>query len=307
MAGYSHLDRPFLLGKLNSLVDFHLWPPEARVDPRRWLGNFRNDADAVYAHHLLNGFTYLSGAMTAEVFSAGFHSLSSRCAQSAADFPTAARLWRSFCDSLIITHVTGEQPNPSDSGAIFVRMMRTVVGLREEQLFPPDGALAEATATPSRPVLFVDDFVGSGNQFVDTWKRSYSIGATTTSFKALAHASPSTEFFYCPAICTAFGARNIRTKCPAVHLSPGHLLPPEYSALHPASVIWPDDMRAEGAAFIERTSRAAGIPDLGGQVDDYRGFNRLGLTLAFSHSVPDATLPLFYWEGNGWHPLVRRR
>jgi len=49
----------------------------------------------------------------------------------------------------------------------------------------------------------------------------------------------------------------------------------------------------------------AGIPDTGG-VNDWRGFHRLGLCLALHHKTPDATIPLLYWNQNGWQPLVRR-
>ncbi len=38
------------------------------------------------------------------------------------------------------------------------------------------------------------------------------------------------------------------------------------------------------------------------------GYHERGLLLAFEHSVPDATLPIFWSSGkNGWTPLVERR
>ena len=66
-------------------------------------------------------------------------------------------------------------------------------------------------------------------------------------------------------------------------------------------------MRAEGQAWIADASRRGGVPDTNGaQPGDWRGFAKLGLALAFEHGVPDATLPLFYWDGPGWEPLMRR-
>jgi hypothetical protein len=298
----SHVDRDFVLDRCSEFVEFQLWPPEAETDPARWLNNFQA-GDAEHAQHLLNGFVYLAEPLTNRIFSAGFHSLSEAFSVAAADFQTAALSWRMFCDRLVVTYVTGEAPNPSDSGYMFARKARTVLGFAEDQLLPPAEALAAAQADPTLPVLFVDDFVGSGNQFVETWQRQYG----TASFASLLQAHGSRRFFYCPAICTEYGAENIRAECPYVTLSPGHVIPREYSALHPRSVIWPEHLRESGPEFVKRVSLAAGIPDLGGNVGDYRGFHCLGLTIAFSHSPPDATLPLFYWEHNGWHPLVRRR
>ncbi len=38
------------------------------------------------------------------------------------------------------------------------------------------------------------------------------------------------------------------------------------------------------------------------------GYHEQGLLLAFDHSVPDATLPIFWSPGKyGWTPLVARR
>ena len=71
-------------------------------------------------------------------------------------------------------------------------------------------------------------------------------------------------------------------------------------------VIWPEHLKYSGPSFIQNISQRIGVPDDEGP-DDFRGFHRLGLAIAFAHSTPDATLPIFRWEGNGWFPLARRR
>jgi hypothetical protein len=58
---------------------------------------------------------------------------------------------------------------------------------------------------------------------------------------------------------------------------------------------------------VKAVSARIGIPDSGGAVvNDWQGFHCLGLSLAFYDSVPDATLPIFYWEENGWNPLIKK-
>jgi len=157
-----------------------------------------------------------------------------------------------------------------------------------------------------RTVIFVDDFVGSGNQFVQTWRRPIRTpGGTDISFAKLSTVARH-RFIYCPLLCTKLGLNLIQKECPMVIVVPAHLIPPRYSALARDSVIWPPHLLSQGADFIRRCSAAAGIPDSPGSVEDWRGFAGLGLTMAFAHSVPDATLPLFYWEKNGWAPLIRR-
>ena len=194
----------------------------------------------------------------------------------------------------------------TDSGFAFARKARQVLGIREEQILSPDRAAAELYSGPIRPVVFVDDFVGSGNQFLETWERGVKISNTISiSFRQLSLLR-GTEFYYCPLVCTEFGYKRLRSSCSRLMLNPAHVLSASYSALHKESLIWPDHLRSTAADFLRTASGRAGIPDNGGGVGDWRGFNSLGLTIAFAHSVPDATLPIFYWKENGWSALVRQ-
>lgn len=300
------LDEALILEKCTSFVDFGLWPVLANLDPIRWLRNF-NESEIEHAYHLLNAFMYYSDALVQQLFAAAFQNLSVLDRQDAWRFPEAKNAWQRLCESLIVTYVTGEHPNPTDSGYSFARKARQVLRIEEARIVAPDEALRQIFVAPDRPVLFVDDFVGSGQQFLTTWTRKYSVPALGDRSFAQHAQDRQGRYFYCPAMCTAYGKRNIASHCGnAVVVSPGNLLPDENSAVHQNSVVWPDHLRLSGPQFVESASRRAGIPDNGGNVDDWRGFHKLGLTLSFSHSTPDATLPLFYWEQNGWHPLVRR-
>ncbi len=150
-------------------------------------------------------------------------------------------------------------------------------------------------------MVFVDDFVGSGDQFRKTWQREYETPAGRASFATLAGAGAG-PFYYCPLVCAEAGRKEIADHCTGVRLWPTHLLPPQYCANHPASLIWPDALRPRAQAFVEASSRRAGIPQ-----HKAWGYGDLGLALAFSHGVPDSTLPILWWEENGWIPLVPRR
>jgi hypothetical protein len=110
-----------------------------------------------------------------------------------------------------------------------------------------------------------------------------------------------TTFCYCPVFVAETGKAVIEQDCPNVLLSPAHFLPANYSALVEDSVVWPDELRSTALDFLETTSRRAGIGEW-----EWRGYKDQGLTLAFAHGVPDATLPIFYHEQNNWKPLVRR-
>ena len=84
------------------------------------------------------------------------------------------------------------------------------------------------------------------------------------------------------------------------------MIPERYSLASAESLLWPEPIRADGIAFVESIGRRLGYNKSDGGEEDWRGFHRLGLALAFQHSVPDANLPLFFTDNNGWTPLVHR-
>jgi hypothetical protein len=281
------------------LVDLHAWPA-GKLDVSGWMMNF-TDEEKPIAAHLLGVFMYFSESLVDALFRSAFYDLCNLTRSSWQQRHLENRRWNSLIDNAIVTMVEGEQPNVSDSGFYFARKARQVLGVPEDQLMNTEDALARAYQGHTGPIIFVDDFVGSGEQFAKTWNRSYTSG----SFAALAAKRPSQLFAYCNAIMTETGAGQVRKIAPSIVLSTGNKFPPAYSLIAEDSLFWPPGLARSGIDFIQAASLRAGIPDNDGGEDDWRGFKKQGLALAFQHSTPDATLPLFYWERN-WTPLVRR-
>ena len=287
------LTRDYLIGKCEYFSSIGIWPNKAVLDPERWLGNFLEE-ELDHALYLLNAFMYFSPTLVDQIFSASIRTIGRRMTEDQ---------WKGFLDSVLVTLVTGEEPNVTDSGHLFARRARHL-GVPEERIVSPEEACAQIQRGFKGAVVFVDDLVGSGNQFIETWRRTYR--TQYESFMALARFS-SAKFYYCPAFCTQLGLERINCACPEVVVSPGIFIPDNYGALASDSIVWPSRLKSTAEEFLRSASLRAGIPDTGGSMpDDWRGFASLGLTIAFEDSVPDATLPITYWEENGWRPLMRR-
>lgn len=278
-------------------VDVRVWPVQAEFDPNGWLRNFC-DEDVPYAALLLDSFVYFSSQMADAMFASAVQAISTQFNSS--NHANSANSWRIFLESALFCVVTGENPNPSDSGYLFARKARQVLGITEERLVEPDVCLGALIRNGNRPVIFIDDFVGSGNQFAEMWERQYEVGSEILSFFIISKNNPSTPFYYCPVLSTKYGLDTLNRRCPSVKLFPAHILDPLSSPLHPATTVFPPELRAQGQEMIERVSKDIGIP-----ADAWRGFHDLGCAVAFEHCIPDATLPLFYWSQN-WRPLMRR-
>ena len=297
------VSRELVVAKCEYFTRVHLWPLRKALDPEAWLDNFRS-SELDHALALLNSFMYFHSHLVQEMFASSIQELSRRVVKRDSSFVTALSAWSSFFDNAVIVPVAGETENPSDSGYAFARMARQHVGFSEEQIQAPLQALRTISSGP-RPIIFVDDFVGTGNQFTGTWYRQYELGqGTKTSFSTVAGVR-GMRFYYCPVLCTSAGLDEIRVQCPTVVLSPAHILGDRYNALHPDSMIWPPHLKAGALDFIESTSRRAGIPDTdGGSPDDWRGYEKKGLVLAIHETIPDSTLCFLRWKQNGWKPLM---
>ncbi|BCQ53755.1 hypothetical protein BLKGLAD_28170 [Burkholderia gladioli pv. gladioli] len=290
------------------MVATGLWPKRANFDPVSWMSNF-GTGEQPLAQRLLEGFTFFSDELVKQMFRSAFLSLSSRVLSEKDDYPRARDEWTQFVDSMIVVRVTGEIPSDADSGFAFSRLARDVLMLPESRIASPEAVVNYLAKGGAGNVLFVDDFVGSGNQFSDTWERNYRTeSGGLCSFKHISSQPDcKTRFFYCPVICTELGQTNIRQRCGnVVQITPAHFFGSRQSALSADSAIWRDDMRTEGPDFVRQASMRAGIPDLNGAEGCWQGFHKLGLALAFSHGCPDATLPVFYSDANGWKPLIRK-
>lgn len=304
----TELNEALLLEKCSDFARFQIWPLRARLDPKAWLDNF-DPNDRPLAGHLLNAFMYFSDDITRQLFIAGLQSISVLPAWKNRRAGDPLNEWAPFLNSAVFTYVTGETPSPADSGHLFVRKARDYAGIPESRIVSPEKALELLIATaPDAPIIFVDDFVGSGNQFVETWQRPYDLNGAYHSFQMVAHsrrqAGDPLEVYYAPAVCTQFGRRHMATSCPDVQVSAGNVLDERYNVFHSKSLVWPESLVADGQELVRRQSRDLGLPDDGTEWGLY-GFNKLGLAVGFAHKTPDATIPLFRFRSDNWSPLVK--
>lgn len=302
----TQVNQELLQAKCDYFVDVQLWPLKTLLHPEQWLLNFDN-TELDHAIHLLNAFMYFSETLVNEMFVAAVQTLSRFIRGYNDSLLTSQALWREFLATARFTYVTGEVPNPTDSGFTFARKARQLLGIPEERIRTPEDTAKDLVDSGPWPVVFVDDFVGSGSQFLSTWNRRLPLdNGREVTFSQLSRIRDQ-AFYYCPLISCSDGIHAIQAYAPEVHLNPCHILKSNYSALATDSVLWPPHLLPSATAFIKNASMRAGIPDTDGlNVNDWQGFRKLGLALAFQHSVPDATLPIFYWEQNGWKPLIRR-
>ena len=270
------------------------WPSQERLNAKSWLNNF-DYIDRPLAVELLDAFVHYNPAQFNHVFRFSLSLLRNRVRAQGKD-------WNQFASDLIVTYPPGENPNPSDSGHIFVRNARGA-GIPEGRLVEPAQALSQYL-TKGSPVLFVDDFLGSGSQMRHTWLREYEIDGNLASF-ATASGGHAGNIYYCCAFATTQGITHLQDEGITVDVQPAHQLNQKDGVLSSNTRLLDPSQREQIQEMIKRVSIKAGFMDTGGKnVSDWSGFAGLGLALSFDHGTPDASLPILYKEFNGWKPLI---
>ncbi|MER8580020.1 hypothetical protein NKG95_14980 [Mesorhizobium sp. M1423] len=283
--------------KVRYFRSFQIWPLSQKLDTVQWRQNFLAD-ELIFADRLLDRFVYfcdpmvdalISGAVRRFFDSEYFRLGSSQAVKNA---------------RYAFVYVEGETPNPADSGFSFMRRLRDKLRIEESRLLSPDNAILKHDAFDT--FVFVDDFVGSGNQMIDTWKRQRKrTDGSTASFLDLASAGKHT-FVYCPCLCTEYGKAQLGRKAPQLQIVPAHLLTESHNASSSSSLIWTGLNVSEGIDFLERAAKRAGFTAHDGGENDWRGFHKLGLSVGFHDSIPDACLPIYFSDLNSWRPLMKR-
>lgn len=287
-----------VLNKCEALKRAGMWPAEPHMRPRAWLSNFAEEDKAVAAA-LLNGFVFYSSRLSDKLLVSSFESIGDGLPKGPCA-PATASLMAALKDC-VFTPVEGETPNPTDSGHLISRRARQLLHVPECNIISHQAALKEASS--GRTVIFLDDFIGSGDQFLSTWNRR--IG--NTSF-ADVHSHNKFVAIYVSMVTTARGKEAIHDAAPSIAVCATHTIEMP-STIYGQRKANPHLALQIDALLRKYSPRLTPSSEYIANNSSYRlyGYKNFGLMFAFEHSVPDATLPIFWSRGtDNWEPLIER-
>jgi len=296
------IDYDSVIGKSDFLRNIQVWPLDDVLNYKGWLDNFPNSEEKAIALQMLYFFIYYPKSMIKQMLKTvvGYcgEILQSRFSNWQHD---------DFINRCIYSYIPGETINPTDSGHTFLKMLRDELHIPEDHIVNYKDVFSIKNTSNPIPVIFVDDFLGSGAQCEKAWNKN-KIGPFGKTLKKIA-ASSSHTFIYAPLIANHIGYNRIKNNCNGLTLLPCHILNNEYNLFDPECICWGKDneLYSKGTELILSKSKMLGIPFSDGKsVNDVRGFNKQGLALAFENGAPDAILPIFYWCNDNWTPLIKK-
>lgn len=283
--------------------DLQIWPLSDTLNYKGWLNNFLEEEEKEIACQILDFFIFYPRNMINEM-------LRKVIGHVGYIFKSHFPDWKyeDFKDKCLYSFIPGETINPTDSGHTYVRKLRNSLDIPENRIVDNNLLYQILDSYTNLPIIFVDDFVGSGAQCDKAWNENRG-GIHRYSLKDMS-LRYGHKFVYAPLVVNHIGYERIKRKCLGLELVTNHILDDQYNLFKPECICWKEDsdLYRKGVELILRKSREQGIPFTDGKsVLDVRGFGEQGLALAFDDDgVPDAIPPIFYWCSDTWTPLIKK-
>lgn len=296
--GYSHY-----IDKFQYYRETQLWPLNDKLNYEHWLDNFTSDQEKEVAFRLLDYLIYIPEKFVNQMLK----TVIGHCGYILKDIRGT---WAKddFNRNCFYSFIPGEDENPTDSGFLFQRKLRDYVGISERQIKSYRQILDIMAANDHCNIILIDDFVGSGAQTYTAWNKNVKVNGNHTTMSALCKLHNHCVI-YAPLIVNQPGFDTITSKCDGLRLTFVHKLGDQSNLLSPNCPCWEGDLNLYNKALpmLMKKSKELHIPITSGHsVNDVFGFGGQGLALAFEHGMPDACLPIFYWETESWKPLVKK-
>lgn len=289
-------------------VDFfrniQVWPLKNIINYKGWLDNFSQPNEKEIAARILDFFIFYPSTMVNQLLK----TVVGYCGGVLkSHFPN----WQhnDFTNKCLYSFIPGETNSITDSGHIYVRKLRNELHIPEEHIIRNEHLfqILENISEPI-PVIFVDDFVGSGAQCITAWNGDIN----NPTIKPLKEIALKTNhiFIYAPLVSNHIGYNRIKDNCENLSLVTCHILNQNYNLFDPSCICWmnDNDLFLEGTNLLLEKSKELGIPFTNGnKTVDVKGFDNQGLAIAFDDDgVPDAIPAILYWCDDKWTPLIKK-
>lgn len=193
--------------------------------------------------------------------------------------------------------------NPTESGNAIARMYTTTDLVDETKILRPDQLISYIYRGSCKRFLFVDDFLGSGDQLDSFWNGSHipvGAGGERESLSVIAEKHPTVSFEYLALVATTYGLQNIKHLTSKLKIHFCEELSDEYRVFSENSIFFPNpEERQACEKYLNSLCNVKKIK--------MRGWHDLDYAIAFHHGTPDSCLPIFWDENRNWTRLFRCR
>ncbi len=280
-----------ILANSKQLIERGFWDVQApRLD--KWFHQFCGLEERFFAACLLDQIIF----RTRKQFEAGLRALfrsnlSGNVFNDRHDLHLIEILKNRRDPKIRLVPVICESDPPTKSGPLVMRRLQRILHLNQKWMCWPWQATHDIDASGVDTVLFVDDFLGSGNQFV-TFFNQWKFDEHQTNVK----------YFYAPVVAHQQGIDFLATELPNLCVVTAETLGESHGFF--SEKVWARHGISAAAAklwyldFCKSQNIMNSVNLL--------GYGDLALTFGFSHSTPNNSLPILWKETATWQSLLER-
>lgn len=191
--------------------------------------------------------------------------------------------------------------NLSESSLAMARYLTNDFGFPEENIIDQNNLKSEELLK-SRNLIIIDDFIGSSNQLFNFWNfETIKLDNEDITPKELRKMFPNLEVEYFCLVSSEDGLSNFHFNNVDVGLRITFCekLTNKYKVFGKDSVYFDNEEVECCKNILDLLCKRKGIPLF--------GYTNLDYAMAFHHSIPDSSLPLFYSQNKNWNPLFKNK
>jgi hypothetical protein len=291
-----------VIGRCEDLITCGIWEGLDLIRFRNWMQNFQGENELYFAACILDGLVYRPDNQTVALMR---HLFQRTLPDLLRSDPTPRG---SYCNWFeLLSQQDWNEPNirlvpvireghpPTKSGPLIARMYHRFLKLNSSWMMWP-WQVHTIRAKDIQTILFVDDFLGTGDQFAHF----------TETFEYLKNAR-GVYAVYAPLVAHTTGLKRMREQYPWIRCCSVETLDESYGLFHHESRCFRDEANTIESClqYYESFYRAKDLHHYY-PITRALGHGNLGLAYAFQHAIPDNCLPLLWLHTPTWQPLFLR-
>lgn len=194
--------------------------------------------------------------------------------------------------------------NLSESSLAMLRYLTVDLGFNEDKILDVNNLESNKLKNCTN-IIIIDDFIGSGKQITDFWSFGQGrLDGNPILIHSLKDKFPSIDFEYFCLVCTEEGKSNFSENYEIgfrtdLRITFGEILDRKFKVFSNESTYFDSDEKEKCKNILQELCSRKNVELLG-----YKG---LDYAVAFHHSIPDCSLPLFSTNSDQWNYLFKNK
>lgn len=291
----SHQFTASIVADCRQMIAMGIWDiPIMRLEG--WLNQFCSEEERFFSACLLDQLIY----RTSKQFEAGIlglfrSNLNGAVCRGAPDHALTQMLAGWEEKNIRLVPVISDSDPPTKSGPLVLRRIERLLNVRRKWMLWPWKALEQIKNGDICTLIFIDDFLGSGQQF-ESFFSTWGFNGVTSGIHCV----------YAPVLAHQNGINHLNGAIPDLLITSAEVLDETHGFFSEA--VWgrlgQGVVSAEDAKnWYESFETLHGFKPTAVKS---HGVGELGLALGLSHATPNNSLPILWATTNGWHPLLER-